>query len=143
MYVFYVQKWSDYCDSCVQGVVYVSFGSLLKGMSFPDKFLTSMVRAFEMLPYCVLWKYEGNDIQSKRIKVSKWMSQQQILSIVDSSLSDVNAHFGCVLNVLTSSQFKHFKLNFDRREIFIIYFEQYTILSSAPIEQSFVLVESQ
>ncbi|VVC30016.1 UDP-glucuronosyl/UDP-glucosyltransferase [Cinara cedri] len=36
-------EWLDYCDVCVQGVVYVSFGSLLKGTSFPDQFLTSMV----------------------------------------------------------------------------------------------------
>lgn len=72
-------EWSDYCDLCNQGVIYVSFGSLLKGSSFPVQFTTTFVRAFEALPYCVLWKYEG-EIISERIKVSKWMPQQQILS---------------------------------------------------------------
>jgi hypothetical protein len=57
----------------------VSFGSLLKAASFPEHFTASLVRAFEALPYCVLWKYEG-EMNSKRIKVSKWMPQQQILS---------------------------------------------------------------
>ncbi|XP_022176901.1 UDP-glucuronosyltransferase 2B17-like [Myzus persicae] len=71
-------EWSDYCDLCDQGVIYVSFGSLLKGSSFPLQFTMAFVRAFEALPYCVLWKYEGEMI-SKRIKVSKWMPQQQIL----------------------------------------------------------------
>lgn len=73
------QEWTDYCDSCDQGFVYVSFGSLLKGSSFSDHFTSSFVRAFEALPYCVLWKYEG-EIKSKRIRTSKWMPQQQILS---------------------------------------------------------------
>ncbi|XP_025425741.1 UDP-glucuronosyltransferase 2B13-like [Sipha flava] len=72
-------EWTDYCDSCDQGVVYVSFGSLLKAASFPEHFTASLVRAFEALPYCVLWKYEG-EMNSKRIKVSKWMPQQQILN---------------------------------------------------------------
>ncbi|KAF0773792.1 UDP-glucuronosyltransferase 2B13-like [Aphis craccivora] len=72
-------EWTDYCDSCDQGVIYVSFGSLLKGSSFPAQFTTAFVQAFEALPYCVLWKYEG-ELLSKRIKVSKWMPQQQILS---------------------------------------------------------------
>ncbi|XP_001948931.2 UDP-glucuronosyltransferase 2B37 isoform X1 [Acyrthosiphon pisum] len=72
-------EWTDYCDLCDQGVIYVSFGSLLKGSSFPVQFTTAFVRAFEALPYCVLWKYEGEMI-SARIKVSKWMPQQQILS---------------------------------------------------------------
>ncbi|XP_015366574.1 PREDICTED: UDP-glucuronosyltransferase 2B17-like [Diuraphis noxia] len=74
-----VNEWSDYCDLCDQGVIYVSFGSLLKGSSFPLQFTTAFVQAFEALPYCVLWKYEG-ELMSKRIKVSKWMPQQQILS---------------------------------------------------------------
>ncbi|XP_025192266.1 UDP-glucuronosyltransferase 2B17-like [Melanaphis sacchari] len=72
-------EWTDYCDLCDQGVVYVSFGSLLKGSSFSVQFTTAFVQAFEALPYCVLWKYEG-ELISKRIKVSKWMPQQQILS---------------------------------------------------------------
>jgi len=59
----------------------MSFGSLLKGSSFPLQFTTAFVQAFEALPYCVLWKYEG-ELMSKRIKVSKWMPQQQILSKV-------------------------------------------------------------
>jgi len=75
----WTKEWTDYCDSCDRGIVYVSFGSLLKGSSFPDHFITSFVRAFEALPYCVLWKYEG-EMKSERIKTSKWMPQQQILS---------------------------------------------------------------
>ncbi|XP_050544296.1 UDP-glucosyltransferase 2-like [Daktulosphaira vitifoliae] len=73
-------EWTEYCDQCSQGVVYVSFGSLLKGNSFPENVKNSFVKAFDKLPYCVLWKYEGDDINSERINRSKWMPQQSILS---------------------------------------------------------------
>ncbi|XP_050440552.1 UDP-glucosyltransferase 2-like isoform X3 [Adelges cooleyi] len=73
-------EWTEFCDRCGQGVIYVSFGSLIKGESFPRGFVSSLVRAFEKLPYCVLWKYEGDGIDSERIRVSKWMPQQDILS---------------------------------------------------------------
>ncbi|AIE47754.1 egt [Peridroma alphabaculovirus] len=49
----------QFLDNCTQGAVYVSFGSGISSDDMEAEFVEMLLRAFEQLPYGVLWKHEG------------------------------------------------------------------------------------
>ncbi len=64
-----------------EGVIYVSFGSVIKASEMSDKKLQMFLRAFGKLKQKILWKWEKESMpgQPANVKLMKWLPQQDIL----------------------------------------------------------------
>ncbi|XP_046564066.1 UDP-glucuronosyltransferase 1A1-like [Haliotis rubra] len=65
-----------YMDAATDGVVLVTFGSLIKG--FPSSLIEKLMSAFGRLKYQVLFKQDKEEIRGN-IKSMKWIQQNDIL----------------------------------------------------------------
>jgi glucuronosyltransferase len=62
------------------GFIYLSFGSILRGVDLPESTRRAFIQAFARLPQRVLWKYEGEiDDLPSNIRLSPWLPQQDLL----------------------------------------------------------------
>ncbi|XP_066990896.2 UDP-glycosyltransferase UGT5 isoform X1 [Anabrus simplex] len=63
------------------GVIYFSFGSLIKCETLPKEKLQAFVDAFKLLPQRVLWKIDGSLVKGlpPNVKTSKWLPQLDVL----------------------------------------------------------------
>ncbi|XP_063531231.1 UDP-glycosyltransferase UGT4-like [Cydia strobilella] len=71
----------DFLSSADHGVIYVSFGSLLRSHSMSDHKRKQFLEAFTRIPQKVIWKW-GNDSfpeQSEDLLVGSWFPQLDIL----------------------------------------------------------------
>jgi glucuronosyltransferase len=71
----------DLLDNAKNGVIYVSWGSIInsKGMSLSKK--QEIVEAFKLLPQTILWKWENDSLTAtaKNVHIRSWMPQIDIL----------------------------------------------------------------
>lgn len=73
----------DYLAASKNGVVYVSFGSVLKASLMTPKHKSMLMKAFARFPqYDFLWKWEQDEMEGKpdNVMLSKWLPQQDILA---------------------------------------------------------------
>ncbi|XP_059045118.1 uncharacterized protein LOC131840922 [Achroia grisella] len=71
-----------FIEDSENGVIYISFGSLLRATSTPNEKIEAIIGALSQLPQRVIWKWEENDLpdaNSKNIFFSKWLPQNDIL----------------------------------------------------------------
>lgn len=68
-------------DTADQGVVLVSWGSMIRAESLPIEKRTALLQAFAMLPQRVLWKWENDTLpnQPSNVFIRKWLPQRDIL----------------------------------------------------------------
>lgn len=67
-------------DKNVNGVVYVSFGTVFKVQYFSGM-VHKLMKAFEELPYLFLWKYDGElENSPKNVILQKWFPQADLLA---------------------------------------------------------------
>ncbi|XP_031634295.1 UDP-glucuronosyltransferase 1-7C-like [Contarinia nasturtii] len=68
-------------DSAKNGVIYVSWGSMIRGSSLPDDKRKILLNTFASLKQKVLWKFENDTLQDqpKNVFIRKWLPQRDIL----------------------------------------------------------------
>lgn len=76
-----MQEIQKYLDDAVDGVIFVSWGSMVRASSMPDEKRQHLVDAFGALKQRVLWKWENDTLpnQPRNVKISKWLQQRDIL----------------------------------------------------------------
>ncbi|XP_075228069.1 UDP-glycosyltransferase UGT5-like [Lycorma delicatula] len=75
-----LEKWID--DSA-DGIIYFSFGSMVKISNLDPEILNIFLNVLSKLPQRILWKWEKDENipgQSSNIKTSKWFPQRDILA---------------------------------------------------------------
>ncbi|XP_075223254.1 UDP-glycosyltransferase UGT5-like [Lycorma delicatula] len=72
----------EFMDNSKDGVIYVSFGSVLPSEEMPDYMKEALIKAFAKLRQNVLWKLSVDSLPglSKNVKLSKWLPQQGVLA---------------------------------------------------------------
>lgn len=70
-----------FLDSAQDGVIYVSWGSMIRAETLPMEKRTSLLKAFGSFKQKVLWKWENDTLpnQPKNVFIQKWMPQRDIL----------------------------------------------------------------
>lgn len=71
-------------DSAKEGVVYVSWGSMIRAETLPVEKRNSLLKVFGSLKQKVLWKWENDTLpnQPKNVFIRKWMPQRDILCML-------------------------------------------------------------
>lgn len=69
-----------FIDESPNGVIYFTFGSVVKMSTLPDYIQKAFKEALAQIPQRVLWKYEGEmkDVP-KNVMIKKWFPQRDIL----------------------------------------------------------------
>ncbi|XP_074031302.1 UDP-glucosyltransferase 2 [Leptinotarsa decemlineata] len=71
----------EFLDSSENGFIYFSLGSIIKSKELSNNTLLNIMKAFEQIPFKVVWKFESslslNVIET--VKLVKWAPQQDIL----------------------------------------------------------------
>jgi len=72
------------------GVIYFTFGSLVKFSKLPEQILKTFKEVLSRVPQRVLWKYE-EDMEDKpeNVMISKWFPQREILRKIFSKLDTI------------------------------------------------------
>lgn len=75
------QELKTYLDNSKRGVVYVSLGSNIIPSMMDKDFLEAFLLAFEALPYNILWKFDGDNLENvpKNVRIQKWFPQNDLL----------------------------------------------------------------
>lgn len=70
-------------DSATEGVILLSFGTVVRSWDLPEETLNIFKRAFAELPYKILWRWAPDNFPNKtsKIKLLKWLPQQAALGI--------------------------------------------------------------
>ena len=73
-------NFKQFMESATEGVLYVSFGSVLKGSQVPADKKEALVKAFGSLKQKVLMKWESDDMEGKsdNMMVRKYLPQQVV-----------------------------------------------------------------
>lgn len=68
-------------DKAIEGVIYFSFGSVVKGTHLPKNDVKIFLRQLGQLKQKVLWKWESDDLPElpPNVIVKKWFPQVDIL----------------------------------------------------------------
>lgn len=68
-------------DSAKDGVIYVSWGSMIRSESLPVEKRNSFLKAFGSVKQTIVWKWENETLsdQPKNVFIRKWMPQRDIL----------------------------------------------------------------
>ncbi|CAG9583267.1 unnamed protein product [Danaus chrysippus] len=71
-----------FIEESEHGVIYISFGTILKPSSIKPEKLNSILEALEELPQRVIWKWNKKTLPGnpKNIYLSKWLPQNDILA---------------------------------------------------------------
>ncbi|KAM3961543.1 UDP-glycosyltransferase UGT5-like [Aphomia sociella] len=71
-----------FIEESEHGVIYISFGSLLRAATAPLDKLQAIIDALSLLPQRVIWKWEKESLPGnpKNIYLSKWLPQNDILA---------------------------------------------------------------
>ena len=69
-------------DSGDEGVIFVSFGSVLQASFMSDDLRNTFLNVFRRLKQKVIWKWESEEMpnQPSNLHLSKWLPQQDILA---------------------------------------------------------------
>lgn len=75
------QDLKKFIEESKHGVIYISFGSMLKAASTPKDKLEAIFAALAELPQRVIFKWEEKTLPGnpKNVYVSKWLPQNDIL----------------------------------------------------------------
>lgn len=62
-------------------MIYFSLGSNIKSGTLPDQVRNNILKAFEQLPYNILWKWENETLPNKpkNVFTRQWLPQQDVL----------------------------------------------------------------
>ncbi|CRL07820.1 CLUMA_CG020774, isoform A [Clunio marinus] len=71
----------DILDKSKHGVIYISFGTAMTSR-MAERFFETFLRAFDGLPYDVLWKFEKENLSStpSNVHIRKWFPQSDLLA---------------------------------------------------------------
>ncbi|XP_054278673.1 UDP-glucosyltransferase 2-like [Macrosteles quadrilineatus] len=70
----------DILDRSTQGVLLVSFGSLVRVSSIPPSIINMFLEAFSKIPQTIIFKYEENLPQApSNVVVQKWLPQREVI----------------------------------------------------------------
>ncbi|GAB0095864.1 UDP-glucuronosyltransferase [Sergentomyia squamirostris] len=71
----------EFLDTADNGVVYISWGSMIRAETLPASKRDGILQALAGLPQKVLWKWENETIPNKpsNVMIRKWMPQRDIL----------------------------------------------------------------
>lgn len=71
-----------FIEEAEKGVIYISFGSMLKAKTIPSHKLEAIIGALSELPQKVIWKWEEKSLPGnpKNIYISNWLPQNDILA---------------------------------------------------------------
>lgn len=75
-------KIGKFLDDSKEGVVYVSFGTVIRSAHMSIEKRSAFIEAFKKLKLKVLWKWETEEMENKpdNVMLSKWLPQQQVLA---------------------------------------------------------------
>ncbi|KAG6465170.1 UDP-glycosyltransferase [Manduca sexta] len=70
-----------YLDSSKRGVVYVSLGTNVQPSMMDKDLLNAFLDAFREIPYDILWKFDGDNLENvpKNVRIQKWFPQRDLL----------------------------------------------------------------
>ena len=70
-----------FLDNATEGVIYVSFGSVLKASIMSDDKREALLKVFGSLKQRILWKWESDQMKDKpsNVMLHKWLPQQDVL----------------------------------------------------------------
>lgn len=70
-----------FIEDSPNGVIYFTFGSVIKMSTLPDHIKKSFKEALAKLPQRILWKYEDDQVEDmpKNVMTKKWFPQRDIL----------------------------------------------------------------
>lgn len=76
------KKIQDFLDSSKNGVLFFSWGSMVRTASLPKEKLEEILRVLGSLKENVIWKWENEDLPNKpkNVMIKKWLPQFDILS---------------------------------------------------------------
>lgn len=68
-------------DSSEHGIIYVSWGSMIRAETLPEKKREELLKAFSSFKQTFLWKFENETLpnQPANVHILKWMPQREIL----------------------------------------------------------------
>lgn len=68
-------------DSAKDGIVFVSWGSLIQASSLPEYTRDELMQTFASLKQLVIWKYENDTVPNKpdNVHIMQWLPQRDIL----------------------------------------------------------------
>lgn len=74
-------EYKNLLDSATNGVIYISWGSMIRSHSLPERKREALVNALRKLDQLVLWKWENETMPNKpeNVIIRKWLPQQEIL----------------------------------------------------------------
>lgn len=75
-----IKQYMDEADE--NGVIFVSFGSVLQASQMSDELRIKLTTVFGQLKQRILWKWESEEMKDKpdNVVLSKWLPQQDILA---------------------------------------------------------------
>lgn len=75
-------KIGQFLDNAKEGVIYVSFGSVISASLMSEEKRLSFLSSFSKLKQKVLWKWETETMvdQPSNVMLSKWLPQQEVLA---------------------------------------------------------------
>lgn len=75
------QELDKWMNESADGVIYFSFGSMLRGATLPTDKVRAFLQVFESLPQRVLWKWEDDNVDKlpNNVKIMKWIPQRDVL----------------------------------------------------------------
>lgn len=69
-------------DAAGQGVIYVSWGSVIRANTLPEETREGLINAFRTFKQqIILWKWENETLsdQPDNVRIQKWMPQRDVL----------------------------------------------------------------
>jgi glucuronosyltransferase len=84
------QKLQEMLDNAKHGVIYLSWGSMVKADTLSEEKREGILRALGKFKQLVLWKYENETMpnQPPNVIIRKWMPQREILCKSDLAFRD-------------------------------------------------------
>ncbi|XP_055386209.1 UDP-glycosyltransferase UGT5 [Condylostylus longicornis] len=71
----------EFLQNSVKGVIFISWGSMIKMSTLPKSKVKAIVNALEQQSFDVLWKWESDDLPTvnKKFMFTKWAPQKELL----------------------------------------------------------------
>lgn len=72
----------QWLDDAKEGVVFVSYGTKIKGFAFDEEKIENFINSFSKLKQKVLWKFDDKNIKNlpTNVRIENWLPQKEILS---------------------------------------------------------------
>lgn len=81
--LYQLQDILDFIEDSPNGVIFFTFGSIIKMSSLPEHIEKAFKEALAQVPQRVLWKYDGEmKDKPKNVMTKPWFPQRDILSTI-------------------------------------------------------------